>query len=100
MNKKHNEPIHPGEILADELEFISLNAAQLADKIGVPANRIYQIVNEKRNITADTAVRLGRFFDMSPHFWMNLQKSYELDMVDQKLPDFMGIQPFQQQASR
>ena len=99
MSKKHNEPIHPGEVLADELEFIGLNAAQLAEKIGVPANRIYQIVNEQRNITADTAVRLAKFFDMTPHFWMNLQKSYELDLIDQALPDFQSIQPYQQQAS-
>ncbi len=72
-------PIHPGEILADELNELSLSGAELARLIDVPANRISQIVAGKRNITADTALRLGRYFGTSPDFWMNLQKTYELD---------------------
>jgi addiction module HigA family antidote len=72
-------PIHPGEILADELSELGLSAAQLARLIDVPANRISQIIAGKRNITADTALRLGRYFGTSPDFWMNLQKTYELD---------------------
>lgn len=72
-------PIHPGEILADELNELGLSAAQLARLIEVPANRISQIIAGKRNITADTALRLGRYFGTSPDFWMNLQKTYELD---------------------
>ncbi|MGI0479737.1 HigA family addiction module antitoxin [Geminocystis sp. CENA526] len=79
------KPIHPGEILADELEEIGLNASQLADIIGVPKNRIYQILNGQRNLTADTALRLGKFFDTGAKLWLNLQKNYELDVASQNL---------------
>ena len=74
-------PIHPGEILADELDDLGLSSAELARLIDVPANRISQIVAGKRNITADTALRLGRYFGTSPDLWMNLQKTYELDLA-------------------
>ena len=72
-------PIHPGEILADELDELGLSAAELGRLIDVPANRITQIMAGKRNVTADTALRLGRYFGTSPDLWMNLQKAYELD---------------------
>lgn len=75
------DPIHPGEILAGELEEIDLNASQLAEKLGVTKNRIYLIIEGKRSITADTALRLGRFFGTGPELWLNLQKSYELDVA-------------------
>jgi len=78
-------PIHPGEILGDELEEIGLSAAKLADVIQVPPNRLYQIVAGKRNMTADTALRLGRYFGMSADFWMNLQGAYELDLARHEL---------------
>src|SRR5258708_35130054 len=78
-------PIHLGEILGDELEEISLSATKLADVIQVPPNRLYQIVAGKRNMTADTALRLGRYFGMSADFWMNLQSAYELDLARQEL---------------
>ena len=74
-------PIHPGEILGDELEEINLSAAKLAQNLDVPANRISQIISGKRNISADTALRLGRYFGTTPDFWMNLQKTYELDLA-------------------
>lgn len=74
-------PIHPGKVLADELEKIELNAKKLADVIEVPSNRLYQIMAGKRNMTADTALRLGQYFGMSPDFWMNLQSAYELDLA-------------------
>lgn len=74
-------PIHPGKVLADELEKIKLNAKNLADVIEVPSNRLYQILAGKRNMTADTALRLGQYFGMSPDFWMNLQSAYELDIA-------------------
>ena len=61
-------PIHPGEILADELEEIRLSAKKLADVIEVPPNRLYQILAGKRSMTADTALRLSRYFGMSPDF--------------------------------
>ena len=77
-------PIHPGEILGDELEAIGLSAKRLADVIQVPPNRLYQILAGKRNITADTALRLSRYFGMSADFWMNLQSAYELDLARQQ----------------
>ena len=78
-------PIHPGEILADELEEVGLSAKKLADVIEVPPNRLYQLLAGKRNVTADTALRLSRYFGMSADFWMNLQSTYELDLARQKL---------------
>ncbi len=78
-------PIHPGEILADELKEIGISAAQLAHNLGVPANRISQIVAGKRAISADTALRLGRYFGTSPELWMNLQKNYELDLARRQI---------------
>ena len=74
-------PIHPGEILEDELAELGLSAAALARLIDVPANRVSQIIAGKRNVSADTALRLGRYFGTSPDFWMNLQKTYELDVA-------------------
>jgi addiction module HigA family antidote len=74
-------PIHPGEILGDELEEIGLSAKRLADVIQVPPNRLYQLLAGKRSMTADTALRLGQYFGMSAAFWMNLQSSYELDLA-------------------
>jgi addiction module HigA family antidote len=74
-------PIHPGEILGDELEETGLTAKKLADVIEVPPNRLYQLLAGKRSITADTALRLGRYFGMSADFWMNLQTAYELDLA-------------------
>lgn len=73
--------IHPGEILSDELGETGLSARALAGVIEVPANRLYQILAGKRNVTADTALRLGRFFGMSSEFWMSLQSTYELDLA-------------------
>ena len=77
-------PIHPGEILADELEKIGLTAKKLADVIEVPPNRLYQLIAGKRNVTADTALRLSQYFGMSADFWMNLQSAYELDLARQQ----------------
>lgn len=74
-------PIHPGEVLADELDELGMSARQLAETIQVPSNRVYQLLAGKRNVTADTALRLARYFGMSPDFWMNLQSAYELDLA-------------------
>jgi addiction module HigA family antidote len=74
-------PIHPGEILADELEEIGLSAKRLADMIEVPSNRLYQLIAGKRSMTADTALRLSQYFGMSADFWMHLQTAYELDLA-------------------
>ena len=72
-------PIHPGEILADELAEIGITAKRLADVLEVPPNRLYQLLAGKRNVTADTALRLSQYFGMSADFWMNLQSAYELE---------------------
>ena len=78
-------PIHPGEILGDELKEIGFTAKKLASVIEVPPNRLYQILAGKRNLTADTALRLSRYFGTSADFWMNLQSAYELDVPRQQL---------------
>lgn len=77
--------IHPGEILADELQELGLSATEVARLLHVPTNRITQILNGKRAITADTALRLGRWFGTGPELWLNLQKSYELRLAQQQL---------------
>ena len=74
-------PIHPGEILRDELKVVGLSAKKLADAIEVPPNRLYQLLVGKRNVAPDTARRLGQYFGMSAGFWMNLQSAYELDVA-------------------
>lgn len=74
-------PIHPGEILKDEMAALHINATRLARAIHVPANRISQVVAGKRSISADTALRLGRLLSTGPQFWLNLQKAYELDLA-------------------
>lgn len=70
--------VHPGELLADDLKELALSANAFADDIGVPPNRIYQIIKKQRAITADTALRLATFFGTSAEFWMNLQTNYDL----------------------
>lgn len=77
-------PIHPGTILADELMEIGISASRLARELQVPSNRISQILAGKRAMTADTALRLGRWFGTGPELWMNLQKLYELDLAIQE----------------
>ena len=74
--------IHPGEVLADELEEIGVSPTELARQLAVPANRISQIIQGKRAISGDTALRLGHWFGMSPQFWLNLQSAYEVRMAD------------------
>ena len=86
-------PIHPGEILTDELAEMGLSAAQLARNLGVPTNRITQILNGERAITADTALRLGHWFGISPEFWLNLQKSYELRLAQAEIGDKLKLLP-------
>jgi antitoxin HigA-1 len=78
-------PVHPGKILKDELEELQIFGAVLAREIYVPANRINSIMAGKRNITADTALRLGKWFGMSASFWLNLQKNYELRLAEKNI---------------
>ncbi len=71
-------PVHPGEILADELQELGLTANALAGHLAVPTNRVTAILNGQRGVTADTALRLARYFSTTPEFWLNLQKTFEL----------------------
>ena len=81
----NRSPIHPGEILSDELHELGLSAAALARALHVPTNRITQILKGKRAINADTALRLGRWFGTGPWFWMNLQKQYDLRLAEEQV---------------
>ena len=88
MINKKLPPIHPGEILMEEfLEPMGISQYRLAKDISVPPRRINEIVHGKRSITADTALRLGRFFSMSPQFWLNLQTRYDLEVTEDLLED-------------
>ena len=80
-------PIHPGEILSDEIAELNMAAAELARAIRVPPNRITQIIAGKRSISADTALRLGKWFGTGPRLWLNLQQAYELDLASKDLED-------------
>ena len=80
--KNSMRPVHPGEILRDELEELGLSANAMAQALDVPANRISAILKGQRGITADTALRLSRFFGTTPQVWLNLQKTYELRVAE------------------
>jgi antitoxin HigA-1 len=86
-------PIHPGEILADELSEIGITPTELARQLEVPANRITQIVRGKRAITGDTALRLGHWFSTSPQFWLNLQSAFELRLAERQAGDEINRLP-------
>jgi antitoxin HigA-1 len=76
-------PIHPGEILLEDyMKPLGLSAHRLAMDLHVPATRIAEIVHGRRAITADSAVRLGRYFKTTPRFWLNLQTAYDLEMIE------------------
>ena len=74
--------IHPGQHLNEELNALSMSAAELARQLGVPSNRISQLLRGERNITADTAMRLAHYFGTSAQFWMNLQSLYDLRIAE------------------
>ena len=84
MAKNGMSPVHPGEVLREELDDLGLSANALAKAIDVPANRITAILNAERGITADTALRLGRYFDTTAQFWLNLQQTWELRRAETK----------------
>jgi addiction module HigA family antidote len=75
---------HPGRLLKRELQARNLSANRLALDLGVPSGRITNILNGRRSITADTAVRLGRYFGNRPQFWLDLQSQYDIDMIERK----------------
>jgi len=77
-------PIHPGEVLSEDLRALHMSAAALARQLRVPTNRITGILNGQRAVTGDTALRLAHFFGTSAEFWLNLQSLYELRLAEQK----------------
>ncbi|MCA2554995.1 MAG: HigA family addiction module antidote protein [Microcystis sp. M04BS1] len=88
MNEDKLMPIHPGEVLLEEfIKPMNLSQNQIALALGVPEQRINEIVHGKQPITADIALRLARYFDMSPRFWLGLQMDYDLDIVEDEIGD-------------
>ena len=88
MTEEKLKPVHPGEVLLEEfLKPMGLSQNRLALSIGVSPRRINEIVLGKRSITADTALRLARYFDMSPQFWLGLQMDYDLDVTEEALAE-------------
>ena len=88
MKNKKLPPLHPGEILIEEfLKPMGISQYRLAKDISVPPRRINEIVHGKRSITADTALRLGRFFEIAPQFWLNLQNRFDLEKTEDLLAD-------------
>ena len=101
MNKGKIRPVHPGEILLEEfLKPMGLSQNRLARDLRVPPRRINEIVHGKRRVTADTALRLARYFRMSPQFWVGLQIDYDLDVEEDRLGDRLEREVRQYAASR
>jgi len=97
MNTKKLSPIHPGEILKEEfLEAMGMNQQQLAEGINVSVEYINHVIQGKQEITADMALRLGRYFSMSPKFWLNLQGHYDLEIAEDKLSNRLAkeVKPY------
>jgi addiction module HigA family antidote len=90
--------VHPGDVLADELEALGISATRLAREIAVPPNRITQILAGRRSITGDTALRLGHWFDVSPQFWLNLQTQHDLAVARAALGDTLAQLPTRKAA--
>ena len=92
QNQGPAEPIHPGEHLTEILQELGITQYRLAKTIGVPAIRIHEIVHGRRSITADSALRIGKALGMTPDFWLNLQRMYDLDVARTKT-DTSAIEP-------
>ncbi|MDE8347099.1 MAG: HigA family addiction module antitoxin [Acidocella sp.] len=92
--------IHPGEILADELEALGITPTELSRQIKVPTNRLTQIIHGQRGITGDTALRLGHWFGMSAQFWLNLQGAYDIRVAEARAGDEIAHLPVRQGAER
>ena len=83
MNAKNGmKPVHPGEVLRNELDELGLSANALSKELGVPVNRVTMILNGQRGVSADTALRLARYFGTTPQLWLNLQKTWELRQAE------------------
>ena len=85
MSKSRIAPVHPGEYLRELLDELGLSQYRLAQEIGVAPMRISHVVRGQRPVTAELALRLGRYFGQSPRFWMNLQTRYDIDVTEQDL---------------
>jgi addiction module HigA family antidote len=92
-------PIHPGEILADELKEVGVTPSALARQMDVPANRISEIIRGRRSISGDTALRLGHWFGTTPQFWINLQTAYDLRVAAQAAGAAIEKLPRREQAA-
>lgn len=92
MTAKRISPVHPGMYLKELLDELHLSQYRLARDIGVPAMRINYVVNGKRPVTAELALRLGRYFGQNPRYWMNLQGRYDMDMAEDTLSDQVARQ--------
>ena len=85
--------VHPGRILKDELAELGVTPTEFARQIDVPANRISQIINGKRSITGDTALRFGHWFEVEPEFWLNLQAHFDLACAEKEAGDAIRLLP-------
>ena len=87
MTRKSMSPVHPGVYLKELLDELSLSQYRLAKDIGVPAMRVNYVVHGKRPVTAELALRLVRYFDQSPRYWLNLQSRYDMDIAEDTFLD-------------
>ena len=85
--------VHPGVVVAGELEELGVSKGEFAREIGVPANRVSQIIAGKRSVTSETALRLGHWFGVEPQFWMNLQTQFDLAVADREVGEEVGSLP-------
>ena len=93
MKEKRKAPVHPGEILLEQfLKPLAMSQNKLALEISVPPRRINEIVKGRRRVTADTAMRLARFFKMTPEYWMGLQADYDLDVARDELEEKIKLE--------
>lgn len=94
------QPVHPGRILADELAELGITPTELSRQIHVPANRLTQIIQGRRSITGDTALRLGHWFNMSAQFWLNLQAAHDIRVAQEKVGEEVGRLPTRTDATQ
>jgi antitoxin HigA-1 len=103
MTRRKLKPVHPGEILSEEfMTPLGLSMNKMAMDLRVPVTRIADIVNERRGITADTALRFARYFKNSPTFWMNLQTRYDLEVAEDEIATRVerDVQPLEEASVR
>lgn len=85
------DPVHPGDVLAEQLDALEISAASAARALGIPQSRLSQILNRHRSVTADTALRLSRWLGTDDEFWLNLQARYDLDMARDRAGDLIAV---------